>query len=76
MEDWITELSTEGLSASKVLKTYGILKRLMDRAVRDRALAANPCGNRSTRLPRHAAKDRPGAVPRGGRAGLGDEASF
>ena len=63
VEDWIAELSADGLSASKVLEAYGILKRLLDRAVRDRALAANPCGTRSTRLPRHTAKDRPVLSP-------------
>jgi len=63
VEDWIAELSAEGLSASKVLEAYGILKRLLDRAVRDRALPHNPCGNRSTRLPRHTAKDRPVLSP-------------
>jgi integrase len=63
VEDWIAELSAEGLSASKVLETYGVLKRLLDRAVRDRALPHNPCGNRSTRLPRHTAKDRPVLSP-------------
>ncbi len=63
VEDWIAELSTAGLSASKVIETYGVLKRLLDRAVRDRALPKNPCVNRSTRLPRHTAKDRPVLSP-------------
>lgn len=63
VEDWLADLVAAGLSASKSLEAYGVLKRLLDRAVRDRALAVNPCANRSTRLPRHTPKDLPVLSP-------------
>lgn len=49
VQAWVTELSDK-LSASMVTTVYSVLARILDDAVRDRALAANPA--RGVKLPR------------------------
>jgi integrase len=49
VQGWIAELSKE-LSASRVITIYSVLAGILDDAVRDRMLAANPA--RGVRLPR------------------------
>lgn len=63
VEDWLADMVTSGVSASKAIEAYGVLKRVIDRAVRDRALTANPCALRSTPLPRSMPKVRPVLTP-------------
>ncbi len=63
IEDWIADMASAGVSSSKVIESYGVLKRVLDRAVRDRALSTNPCSLRSGRLPRRPQKDRPVLSP-------------
>ncbi len=72
VDDWIADMLEQGTSASKVIESAGVLKRVLDLAVRDRAIAANPCALRTATLP-EAAEDRAaGSVSgRGGEAGLG-----
>ena len=53
----------QGVSASKVIEAVGVLKRILDRAVRDKALPANPCDQRSTTLPKRPKTDRPVLSP-------------
>lgn len=48
VQAWVTELSAE-LSASMVTTIYSVLARILDDAVRDRMLAANPA--RGVKLP-------------------------
>ncbi len=52
IEDWLAELTHEGMSASKVIEAHGVHKRVLDRAVRDGAIALNPCAQRGLPLPR------------------------
>jgi integrase len=63
IEAWVAELLEEGASSSKVIESYGVLKRLLDRAVRDKAIAANPCSTRSVPLPRRPRAERPVLTP-------------
>ncbi len=61
--DWLADLVASGVSAAKAIEAYGVLKRVIDRAVRDRALYANPCALRSTPLPRSMPRVRPVLTP-------------
>lgn len=63
VDDWIADLQAEGVSASKIIESYGVLKRLLDRVVRDKVIPSNPCGGRQSRLPRRPVKDRPVLSP-------------
>lgn len=49
--EWLAQLQRDGLSASRVRQAYGVLSLALDAAVRERLLAASPCG-RHHRLPR------------------------
>lgn len=53
--EWLADLRRTGLSASRIRKAYRVLSLAMDAAVRDRLLAASPCGkhHRLPRLPEH-----------------------
>lgn len=42
VQDWVVELSVAGQSGASVRKSYGVLAAILDRAVRDRRLSANP----------------------------------
>ena len=65
----------QGVSASKVIESVGVLKRVLDRAVRDKAIPANPCDQRSID-PAEAAEDGPaGADPCRGRVAGGSHAA-
>ena len=50
VQAWIAELSSKGLSASRVITIYSVLAGILDDAMRDRMLAANPA--RGVSLPR------------------------
>lgn len=63
VDDWIADMIEQGTSASKVIESAGVLKRVLDLAVRDRAIAANPCALRSSTLPRRPRTDRPVLPP-------------
>jgi len=56
VQAWVTELLTGGLSASSVQRTHGLLSQMLDLAVRDRRLPANPA--KSVKLPRKLPKVR------------------
>jgi len=60
IEDWLAELTHEGMSASKVIEAHGVHKRVLDRAVRDGAIALNPCARRGLPLPRPPQASRSG----------------
>ena len=49
--EWLVQLQRDGLPASRVRQAYRVLSLAMDAAVRERLLAASPCG-RHHRLPR------------------------
>lgn len=63
IEDWIADMVAAGVSSSKIIESYGVLKRVLDRAVRDRAISTNPCSLRAGPLPRRPRKDRPVLSP-------------
>ena len=52
-----------GVSATKVIEAVGVLRRLLDRAVRDKAIPANPCVLRQVSLPRRPQVERPVLTP-------------
>lgn len=56
VQAWVTELLTGGLSASSVQRTHGLLSQMLDLAVRDRRLPANPA--KGVKLPRKLPKVR------------------
>lgn len=55
VQDWISELA-QTQSASSVLRAHGILASILDAAVRDRRINANP--SRDVMLPRKVRKER------------------
>src|SRR5262249_59539103 len=61
--DWVSRRLQGGVSRSKVVEAIGVLKRVLDRAVRDKALPTNPCAARSVTLPRRADTERPVLSP-------------
>jgi hypothetical protein len=63
VEDWLADMVASAVSASKAIEAYGSLKRVIDRALRDRAWTSNPCALRSTPLPRSMPKVRPVLSP-------------
>jgi integrase len=42
VQDWIAAMVTAGQSGASVRKTYGVLSGILDRAVRDKRMPANP----------------------------------
>jgi integrase len=63
VDDWIAGMSQDGVSATKVIEAVGVLRRVLDRAVRDKAIAQNPCTQRSGSLPRRPNVERPVLSP-------------
>lgn len=63
IEKWIAEMSAKEISAAKVGGAHGVLKRVLDRAVRDRAIAMNPAVLRRGALPRKTHHEHPVLTP-------------
>lgn len=63
IDGWIAEMRERGTSASKIIESLGVLKRVMDEVVRDKAIPVNPCALRTTRLPKRPKTDRPVLSP-------------
>jgi integrase len=63
VEEWLSAMTASGASASKVIEAHGVLKRVLDRPVRDGVLPANPCATRRGALPRRPTTDRPVLSP-------------
>jgi len=63
VELWIAKLGEEGTSASKVIEAHGVLKRILDRPLRDRIISVNPALLRRKSLPRRPKTDRPVLSP-------------
>ncbi|MEU4238631.1 site-specific integrase [Actinoplanes sp. NPDC026619] len=63
VDDWISGMVAVGVSASKILEALGVLKRVLDRVVRDRAIPRNPATDRSIRLKEPPRPDRPVLTP-------------
>jgi integrase len=60
---WIAAMVADGVSAAKAGETVGVLKRVLDLAVRDRAIPTNPCLQRSVKLPKRPQMNRPVLSP-------------
>lgn len=52
IDDWIADMNQDGVSPTKVIEAVGVLRRVLDRAVRDKAIAQNSCTMRSGSLPK------------------------
>jgi integrase len=63
IDEWVADMVEHGVSASKVIETLGVMKRVLDLAVRDAAIAVNPCSLRASRLPKRPTTDRPVLSP-------------
>jgi integrase len=63
IDEWINEMTERGVSASKVTEALGVLKRVLDQVVRDKAIHVNPCTQRSVTLPKRPKTDRPVLLP-------------
>ena len=59
IDRWMADMQAKGMSAQKVRSAFGVLSRLLDRAVRDGAIPVNPASRRSDPLPRIRRVDRP-----------------
>ena len=63
VEDWLATMGQTGTSASKIIEAHGVLKRVLDRPLRDRVIATNPALLRKKSLPRRPTTDRPVLSP-------------
>lgn len=63
IDDWIAAMVERGVSSSKVIESVGVLKRVLDRVVRDRAIPSNPAAERSVTLPKRPEMERPVLSP-------------
>ena len=58
VDDWVADMIEQGVSVSKITESLGVLKRVLDRAVRDRVIATNPCSLRAVTLPKRSQMER------------------
>jgi integrase len=63
VDDWVADMIDQGLSVSKLAESLGVLKRVLDRVVRDRVIATNPCSLRAVSLPKRSQIERPVLSP-------------
>ena len=63
IDDWIAHIIPDGVSPTKVIEAVGVLRRVLDRAVRDKAIAQNSCTMRSGSLPKRPQTERPVLSP-------------
>jgi len=60
VEDWLATMGEAGTSASKIIEAHGVLKRVLDRPLRDRVIATNPALLPKKALPRRHRDQVPG----------------
>ena len=58
VDDWVVDMIEQGLSVSKITESLGVLKRVLDRVVRDRVIVTNPCSLRAVTLPKRSQMER------------------
>ncbi|GIF02442.1 tyrosine-type recombinase/integrase [Paractinoplanes rishiriensis] len=63
IDDWVADMIAAGVSVSRVVEALGVLKRVLDRAVRDHAIARNPATDRSIKLKMPPRLERPVLTP-------------
>jgi hypothetical protein len=51
IDEWISQMIAEGKSAAIISEAHGVLKRVLDRAGRDKVIPTNPCTERGMKLP-------------------------
>jgi integrase len=59
VDRWIAKMLDAGVSPSRTRGAAGVLSRLLEAAVRDRAILSNPCAVVSARIPATPKADRP-----------------
>jgi integrase len=63
VDHWLGDLHDAGVSPSRMRGALGVLSRLCDAALRDRAIATNPASARSARIPASKPAERPVLTP-------------
>ena len=63
IDEWIGQMIEEGRSRSVIVETLGVLRRILNRAVRDKVIPSNPCAERGLQLPRKQQVERPVLSP-------------
>ena len=63
IDEWVSQMIADGKSAAIITEAHGVLKRVLDRAVRDKVIPANPCAERGMKLPRRQQVERPVLSP-------------
>lgn len=63
VDDWLADLLSAGVSVPKAAEAIGVLRRVLARAVRDRAIHTNPALDCNIKLPPQAQTDRPVLTP-------------
>jgi integrase len=63
VDDWVAEMLAAGVSVSKATEAIGVLRRVLARAVVDRAIPTNSVQERSIKLPPQPELDRPVLSP-------------
>ena len=63
VDEWVSSMIASGKSRALIVETVGVLKRVLDRAVRDKVIPSNPCAGRHMTLPRKQQVDRPVLSP-------------
>jgi integrase len=63
IDGWLLGMQEAGVSPGKITEAHGVLRRLLERAVRDRAIPRNPCMHRTEKLPTAPQTDRPVLSP-------------
>jgi integrase len=63
IDEWVSKLMDDGASRAKIIEALGVLKRILDRVVRDKVLPYNPCADRAVTLPRKQPTKRPVLSP-------------
>ena len=63
IDEWVSQMIADGKSAAIITEAHGVFKRVLDRAVRDKVIPANPCAERGMKLPRRQQVQRPVLSP-------------
>lgn len=63
VDRWLGDLQDAGVAPSRMRGALGVLSRLCDAALRDRAIATNPASARSARIPASTPAERPVLSP-------------
>jgi integrase len=58
VDDWVADMIEQGLSVSKITESLGVLRRVLDRVARDRAIATNLCSLQAVSLPKRFQTER------------------